>query len=1141
MPVLPNPKLAMDVRSSSVLSQDIITSASILVDSTSAAPVAAFVNQCSGEAEALAVVDKKICHIKRDRKTDSGWRAIPLFGGRAARQVAAGVAYPDTPSSAAYGLFVDDSSQLHASTLGPDGETWQEPKAVPDGLMSHLRVAYSPGGRVVVYGANNQGDLVTAFQEKVGGTFRATVCSVQNSLRGGDFQLCMTDEQSFTIVANVNGAAYVITGELGATESRTGPSPAPQFKGKLTHVALGYWSQVQGSLIFLLVDDSGALHAWSQSGDVTVAQQIPNSTISQATGHVGADGSLHVYAVDKSLGLWVLHQSALQPWREDGAPNWAPFLPLDKGIGRVVSDMNPAAAPSIFVLDGGDSSLRLHAQDATSRMWKCQKVLQHAPQAYEVTRHRVEVRILDANAQALRNHPVTLTVEKGRSAVEVWAGGGMHLVDEQGVMLTTDINGKLTVAIIANENGLACPNLMVSCDGLAAPKIVRPAGALHEYLSGKGTLNPTNPPGRGGGPLPQFENNGATLQAAKVSGKTFAPGASDPKAASDVASAIQHAASFALGNPAPGLHGFGASLRTGATSFEALHTPQALQAYSVKHGLAQAQLGDFWDELKHFFADIFEGIKNLVIEIAHFVVDVAREIVEFTLDFAGTVGKLLHLDISGIEKAASFMHGVFNSVDAGIDKVVQWLEALFDFGAIWRTKIALQKAIEDFNPYLRKLAGRTQDIADGWIARQKTVVNAAFDDAIQKYAGQSYEQLNHWQDPSAPPSDKPIAGGAAPSDFTDNPHHNWLQDKVTSYSPDTSGIALEGSIDDLWAKVGQHFSESASEFQDFKRALDKFQDDIWSAIKDPANFASKAIGDFFEMARDLTLAAIDLLGAVIDAVAALIGTGADLLDRAFKEELPLGFLNTLWKWMAEGAGYPADDKLNLYSLSALLAALPTTLIYKLIEGVDHEPFPEDQIHGSLASGDPVKVPWQSVLTSDIVRILQIIPGFASDFLAHESPGWLTAVNFGFGASIWALRHGYPEQWEEILFALVITGPWVLLPIPRAIAWWRGLHAHDSNDIVAGLSTVYGLFALSYGIYQDTRHNQQPGQAVAIILLPLPSLFGWLTLTPIRLNVELAPFAIGGNFFFDFVGYIGGGAALMYDTLNSRTRLTTSAS
>lgn len=47
------PVLPLDVQSSSVLSQDVITSASILVDSTSPAPVAAFTNPSSGEAEAL--------------------------------------------------------------------------------------------------------------------------------------------------------------------------------------------------------------------------------------------------------------------------------------------------------------------------------------------------------------------------------------------------------------------------------------------------------------------------------------------------------------------------------------------------------------------------------------------------------------------------------------------------------------------------------------------------------------------------------------------------------------------------------------------------------------------------------------------------------------------------------------------------------------------------------------------------------------------------------------------------------------------------------------------------------------------------------------------------------------------------------
>ena len=1133
------PALPLSVASSSVLSQDIITSANILVDSTSPAPVAAFVNPASGEAEALAVVKKQICHIKRDRRTDCGWRAIPLFGGRAAGQVAAGVAYPDTASTAAYGLFVDDAGQLHATALGSDGETWSEPAAVPGGVMSHPRVAYSPNGRVVVYGANKKGDLVTACQEQVGGPFSAVVCSVQGSLGGGDFQLCMADEKSFTVLANVDAAAYLITGELGAAESSTGPTLAPQFKGKLKHVAMGYWSQTQGSLIFLLVDDHGALHCWSQFGDITVAQQIPNSSISQATGHVGLDGSLHVYAVGEELGLWVLHQSVRQPWKDDGAPNWAPFLPLDKGIGRVISDMSPAAAPSLFALDGGDFSLRLHAQDATSRMWKSQKILQHTAEAYEVTRHRAEVRIIDANARALRNHPVTVKVEKGRSAVEVWAGGSLHLVDEKGATLTTDINGKLTVAIIATENGLACPNLVVSCDGLKNPDIVRPAGGLHAYLSGKGTLNPTNPPHRGGGPLPQFNGDGETLKAARVSGKLFAPGASDPKAASDVASAIQHAAHIALGNSPPGVHAFGGSLRKDATSFQVFHTPETLHAYCGKHGLAQAQLGDFWDDLKHFFADIFEGIKNLVIKIVHFVVDVARKIVQFTLDFAGAVGKLLHLDISGIEKAASFMHGFFNSVDADIDKVVQWLEALFDFAAIWRTKMEIEKSLKNFCPYVVKLAGKSQEIADNWFAQQKEAVNQAFDQAISKYSGQTYGKLKNWQDPCAPPSDKPIAGGAAPSDFTDNPHHNWLHDKVTSYAPDTSGITIDDSIDALWKDVAKHFDESAKEFQKFMAALWKFKDDVWGIIEDPASFASTAIADFFEMVRELTLAVLDLLDTIVDAVAALIGSGIKLLDDAFKAELPLGFLNTLWKWIAEVAGYPEDDKLNLYSLSALLAALPATLIYKLIEGVEHEPFPKDKLHASASALDPVKVPWQSVLTSDIVRMVQVIPAAASDLLASKSPGWLTAVNLGFGGAVWALRHAYPENWEDLVYAATISGPCVVPMIPEAVLRWQALDDDVSNDIVAVVTTVYGVATLAYGIYKDVKSEKNILQGIANILVPLPSMFGWLTLSPIRKS-EAAPFAMMGNLFFDSLGYSWAGLVLMGDTLDSKPKNVTAA-
>ena len=48
--------------------------------------------------------------------------------------------------------------------------------------------------------------------------------------------------------------------------------------------------------------------------------------------------------------------------------------------------MNPAAVPSLFALDAGDYSLRLHAQDAGSRMWNSENLLQHKTEAYEVVR-----------------------------------------------------------------------------------------------------------------------------------------------------------------------------------------------------------------------------------------------------------------------------------------------------------------------------------------------------------------------------------------------------------------------------------------------------------------------------------------------------------------------------------------------------------------------------------------------------------------------------------------------------------------------------------------------------------------------------------------------------------------------------------
>jgi secreted protein with Ig-like and vWFA domain len=120
----------------------------------------------------------------------------------------------------------------------------------------------------------------------------------------------------------------------------------------------------------------------------------------------------------------------------------------------------------------------------------------------------------------------------------------------------------------------------------------------------------------------------------------------------------------------------------------------------------------------------------------------------------------------------------------------------------------------------------------------------------------------------------------------------------------------------------------------------------------------------------------------------------------------------------------------------------------------------------------------------------------------------------------------------MIFSGSIFGRW----LPDAISKWQSLHKDDSNDLVAFLCTAYGLAALGYGIYLDSTEKLKPGFAIANILLPLPSLFAWLTLSPIRLNVDLAPFAIGGNLLFDAVGYVGGGLELLLDTVQNKDKL-----
>ncbi len=1119
----------------SILSQDIIVTDTIPVVSTSPGPVGVFTNPNAGGiagnagTEALAIVPTdqngspvgQLTHVARDASTDAGWTTVILFGGVTPTEVATGTAFANTSSSAVYG-FYQDANGFNVTQLQSDGRTWSQPSTISGETVANLRVAYSPAGALVAYGGTSGGDLFTATQASVGGDFTATVTGMNQGLISGDFQLTLTDERNWTIISNVNGGPVVFVGQLGATEFSSSDQ-VTSFGGTLAQTVLGYWSIAQNTLMFLLVDSDDALHVWSQGLTTTGAaiRQIPNSSVKQAVGHVTPDGALSVYSVDMGQNLWVLHQSASNPWNFDGTPNWAPYLPLDTGIAGLAADLTPTDAPSLFALDAADFSLRLHRQDSVSSLWQSGQVLQTGTSTFDVTRFRTEVSLFDANGVPVAETAVTLAVQENNSTVTIWSGGQTYAVGTTPIPLATDSTGKLTFSILATE-GISVSNLILTADGLPNPMTIVPAGPVHTYLSGQGILNPTNP----GGPLSIFDAQGITLTGATVGGQALAPGISgQPSLAPVAAQSIQAIAQTGLGTATTDAAGFSISFRTGGNHVFRRHATVAELAEQRKRMFSgsPASLDSIWSDIESWFGDLWEGIKNGVIQIVDALVTIADDVATFTLKIGDAIAQEVQIALQGIEHAAHFIAGVFQAVGAEIEKVVDWLKALFDFGAIWRTKMAFEQALTTLPGYVQNLTTLGQMAADQWFSKQKDAVDAYFSKIEAKFGGQSFDQLPGWQPLGQPPnSQTPVAGNATPADLTGNVHHNWLQDKVSSYAPATSPFASDSSFEQAWSNFGDALNNAAT---DFIAAITDFKNGFSSLIEKPTSFGSVGLPELLASVQKLIDTLLDLLDAVLDGLLAIINTAMAAFDTLLTTPLNLGFLNTIWSWMAKEAGFPDDDQLTAAALLALVGAFPSTVIFKLINGVNTEPFPANQSATRAAA-----VPPAVQQLAAIVGVLEVVPDVVGALLGANSPWWLTLISVGMGGGSWAFGSGFPDlsnlDWSTagaVAANLVWITPGIGLSIKAAQAMFPGAGSQvkDASNV---LLSVTGASQLIVGIVDAAENAPDAATIAGNFLSPLSNLFSLLNLSAFQGD----PFTIAALVVVNFVSDVGGGIADLID-------------
>jgi hypothetical protein len=124
---------------------------------------------------------------------------------------------------------------------------------------------------------------------------------------------------------------------------------------------------------------------------------------------------------------------------------------------------------------------------------------------------------------------------------------------------------------------------------------------------------------------------------------------------------------------------------------------------------------------------------------------------------------------------------------------------------------------------------------------------------------------------------------------------------------------------------------------DFMNAIQDFSGVVSILATDPSQLGTIGVGDLLDGIEKMIDAALQFCNAVAQGFLGLIDDGINGMVAMLNTPLSLGPINLLWDWMGEQAG-STSTPFTLGALLSLIAAFPCTVIYKLINGADAQPF-----------------------------------------------------------------------------------------------------------------------------------------------------------------------------------------------------------
>jgi len=900
----------------------------------------------------------------------------------------------------------------------------------------------------------------------------------------------------------------------------------------------------------------------------------PVAAVKSTGGVIDLGGNGRIYATDSNGTLWVIRQNP-NGATTIGCWNWTNWHPLANNVLHLASGPGAHNTHELFTI-GSDTFLNRLSQNTTTLNWNSAQL--HKPKGsvtdpVYVSLYETDITVYNQDAVPEPNVNVKVTVTE---PVSVWVTGKQYNLEPgQPTVLVTDSFGKISFSTPALS--LHTAQLTFDADGFDQPYAAYPPQHAQDKLKNvQGTTLGT-----------------AQARKQSIPKPVYAPLASSSgqKNTGNAATAMRDAFQIQTTNKIqPGLP-TGASPDGVPLTYEQVRAlweakSNGFEIVSVTTG-APGSWDSFWDDIAHFFEDVWYGIASGVLAVESVVVtDIEKGAIEVGVTLASVGSAILKFIVKTIDDVAHFIVAAFKWIGAAIVDAIDWLKEFFDWNDIINTKDVsrhfingllknLQNNLDPNSPASAQVLVRAQfqklvDLFSGSSATQSDIFtmaqtafgNQSFNDVVSKIP------VNPKVGPSVLHPDgvkKTNAANQVKGDYgrrktdTYSKQGGKLTPSLGSGAP--AGSSPYDALVNALTKAGEN--------KNVQNGMENLKNNVGS-LRQHKDFFNTALNDFLALVKDIVTALLDLaedlIVALLDAAGAAVATFLDIFD--YQLDIPI------LSWIySELTGSP----LTLLDLMCLILAIPSTLIYKLIWGGKNltPPF-NDQQTQQLTTGVFL---WPQVHNGQVGTLpLPAAPGdlpgngIACSFLAFlysfgvagldvgtdigavagsGEPGDATFASvFAIVVSVLVMAFTIPfsvllksrDQWttSDILYlstwaaglaGILLNVITVILSQVHALAKYIPRRGPIAVTIVGALQLIFGIGAGVCFILLNQGYNA--AYTVGSIITPIPSTFKSLILieNPVPIGIEI---------FLDLVCDIGSGSCTLAEAITDPGAATATA-